>query len=263
MPETNTPQPNAPLLRDGGYASQALSGYLQQFDLVEENRGIGRWPGAGVGPFQWIRYGTGLELSSDGELNCTITPGGDGDVVGPAASTDGFVAVWNGVTGKLLKDSLISAAWFNQALLTGSTPTFAGAVLGTLSVNGFAFTVSGTPTLGNWFDQSVKTGASPTFNGLTLTSLTVNTFGVTVNGAVTLNNWFDQSVKTTAAPTFDGVTVTNGLTADTLDAVSDIEAPLFIAAGDPGVTAGPFDLALDGGGHVTISVKGGLVIGLS
>ncbi len=38
MPETFTPQPQAPIVREQGYASQAMSGYLQQFDLVEAGR---------------------------------------------------------------------------------------------------------------------------------------------------------------------------------------------------------------------------------
>lgn len=34
----------------------------------------------------------------------TWPPDGDGDVVGPASSTDGNLAVFDGTTGKLLKD---------------------------------------------------------------------------------------------------------------------------------------------------------------
>lgn len=203
--ENFTPQPNGQIVRDQGYASAALAGYFNNLDIVEPSRLLGRGSDNGVGVTQYLTLGSGLQLV-DRELSIDFTPSA-GDVAGPVSASDGFAALWDGTTGKLLKNSAVNGAWFNQAVLTGSTPTFAGAILGTLSVNGFAVTVSGAPTLNNWFDQSVKTTASPTFNVATLTGLSVNGFTVTVSGAPTLNNWFDQSVKTGASPAFAGLTV--------------------------------------------------------
>lgn len=205
MPANFRAQPNAPLIDEKDYASQPLASYFNQFDLVEQNRLIGRGAGAGVGPFQWLTLGAGLvldetELSVDGFADL-------GDVIGPDSAVSGNLASYNGVTGKVIADSSVLSAWFNQAVLTTSSPTFAGVTTTALSVNGFAVTVSGVTTLNDWFNQSVKTTASPTFNGLTATSLTVNGFLVTVNGVATLNNWFDQSVKAAASPTFAGLTV--------------------------------------------------------
>jgi len=59
------------------------------------------------------------------------TVGGGGDVVGPGSATDSVVALYNGTTGKLLKNSTVQAAWFNQGVLTTSTPTFASLTLST------------------------------------------------------------------------------------------------------------------------------------
>ncbi len=56
--------------------------------------------------------------------NKTGGGGGTGNVVGPASSTDGAVALWDGLTGKLLKDS--------TAFITGG---------GTVALGGFTLTV--------------------------------------------------------------------------------------------------------------------------
>lgn len=63
--------------------------------------------------------------------------GGLGDVKSPVSpgSTDGFVVLWDGVTGKRLKNSLIDGAWFNQSVTSLSSPTFAGAEIARLGVN--------------------------------------------------------------------------------------------------------------------------------
>lgn len=342
MPQEFRAQPNAPIVRDtGGYASPSFAGYLNQFDLVEANRLIGRWPNVDVGPLQWITLGSGIELSDEGELTAT---GLGGDVVGTAPSVAGNLASYADATGLLIQDSGVLSSWFDQSVAQAASPQFnalavggasggakvtiAGGSLATsqaaasissvatgrlvsgggagsvaayhgwfdsqvmelsagstanfvsgvtvaarsytgtngeglgfwtrsterchvngagtftfavgittpaASINGFALTVTGAPTLDDWFDQSVKSGSSPTFNGLTLTALSVNGFAVTVTGAPTLDDWFDQSVKTTAGPTFDNLTVTNGINCDTLDATSDIDAPAYFVGGNAGV----------------------------
>jgi hypothetical protein len=51
--------------------------------------------------------------------------------------------------------------------LSTSSPTFAG-----LTVNNFAFTVNGAPTLNDWFDQSVKTTADVVHNSVNANNYT-------------------------------------------------------------------------------------------
>jgi hypothetical protein len=58
---------------------------------------------SGAGDWQEVSLGTNLAMSGT-TLNAT-GGGGSGDVVGPAASTDGEVALYSGITGKLLKRS--------------------------------------------------------------------------------------------------------------------------------------------------------------
>jgi hypothetical protein len=66
---------------------------------------------AGVGPIEEITLGTNLTFAG-GVLNAATT----GNVFGPASSTDDFVAVFSGTTGKLLK-------------LGGGPPAIAGSIL--------------------------------------------------------------------------------------------------------------------------------------
>jgi hypothetical protein len=211
MPDfTFSPFPSGPTVDKDGSANAGTRGYFGQFDLSPASILLGRGNDVtkDIGTLQRITLGTGLSL--DGTVLSAVDL--YGDVTGPASAVSGHLASFDGVTGKVIADSGVLASWFNQALLTGSTPTFAGAILGTLSVNGFTVTVSGAPTLNNWFDQSVKIAASPTFAGITaggaaFTTMSVNGSTFTVNGAPTLDNWFDQSVKTGASPSFAGLTV--------------------------------------------------------
>lgn len=57
---------------------------------------------AGTGVFEEITVGSGLSLAG-GTLSAV--GGGSGDVVGPASATDTAIAIYDGTTGKLLKDS--------------------------------------------------------------------------------------------------------------------------------------------------------------
>src|SRR5487761_2313987 len=57
--------------------------------------------------------------------------GGSGNVVGPASATDGDIPLFDGTTGKLLKNSAFAPASFAPAgsvvLVTGSNPTITAA----------------------------------------------------------------------------------------------------------------------------------------
>ena len=56
--------------------------------------------------------GGGLFLANDGNYK---TPAGGGDVTGPASSIDDQIAVFNGVTGTIIKDSGVKASDFLQS----------------------------------------------------------------------------------------------------------------------------------------------------
>lgn len=67
---------------------------------------------AGTGVMEEITVGSGLTLSG-GTL--TATGGGTGDVVGPASATDTAVALFDGTTGKLIKNSTVTINTIGQA----------------------------------------------------------------------------------------------------------------------------------------------------
>lgn len=54
--------------------------------------------------FKSLVAGTGMGISSDGNTITLTATSGSGDVVGPASSVADRIAVFNGLTGKLLKD---------------------------------------------------------------------------------------------------------------------------------------------------------------
>jgi hypothetical protein len=234
-----------------GKITVGWNGYFTQYDQLNPGVLMGRSPDVNVGPPQWITLGAGIALVGT-VLSAT---GSGGDVSGPASSTDSVLAAWDGTTGALLKDSTVLAAWFDQSVTSGSSPTFAGMTTTALSVNGHVVTVSGAVTLDNWFDQSVKAAASPTFNGLTLTSLSVNTYAVTVNGATTLNDWFDQSVKVAASPTFAAVRATGNVRAD----------GAFTSGTTVGVTQTALSVALHAGpdNFMNFDILGGILCNVS
>lgn len=58
--------------------------------------------------------------------------GGTGDVVGPAGAVDGNIAIFDGVTGKLIEDSGINISQINTTLQSGSQNI--GAAVDTISV---------------------------------------------------------------------------------------------------------------------------------
>jgi hypothetical protein len=80
---------------------------------------------AGVGAIEEITVGSGLSLAA-GTLSAT--GGGTGDVVGPASSVDNGVALFDGLTGKLIKDGGV----LGTAAFTAST-AYATAAQGSLA----------------------------------------------------------------------------------------------------------------------------------
>lgn len=76
-----------------------------------------------AGAYVFLTVGSGLSITG---TTLTATGGGSGDVVGPASSTDSVPAMFDGTTGKLLKNSTPTGTG-NPVLATG--PTISGATL--------------------------------------------------------------------------------------------------------------------------------------
>jgi hypothetical protein len=94
-----------------------------QFTATTATRLLGRGSAAGAGPAQELTVGAGLSLVG---TVLSASGGGTGDVVGPAASAAGDVALFDGVTGKLLKK--LAGGTAGQVLQTngaGTDPTWA------------------------------------------------------------------------------------------------------------------------------------------
>lgn len=88
-----------------------------QTDKVETSSNSGTGEGLAlpkVGtdlPFKSITAGPNIVLTASAtELNINSVAGGTGDVVGPAGAVDENIAVFDGVTGKLIKDGGITIA---------------------------------------------------------------------------------------------------------------------------------------------------------
>lgn len=79
------------------------------------SRLLGRGSAAGAGDFEEITLGTGLSMTG------TVLSSPAGDVVGPASSVNSGFALFDGITGKLLKDNGVTINLATQS--TGTLPS--------------------------------------------------------------------------------------------------------------------------------------------
>ena len=89
--------------------------------------------GSTQGTVDTIDFGSGSAASVSGHTASVSVTGGSGNVVGPASATDGHVTMFDGTTGKIIKDSGITLSGSN----TGDQD-LSGLVPKTTTVNGHA-----------------------------------------------------------------------------------------------------------------------------
>lgn len=112
---------------------------------------------AGTGIMEEITVGSGLTLSA-GTL--TATGSGTGDVVGPASATNNALAVYDGVTGKLIKDSTV--------LFTGATLDLGTSSVTTNTVQSQSATILHLlADQANWSAELNGASGAFTFTGIT------------------------------------------------------------------------------------------------
>lgn len=106
--------------------------YAKMQDVSAASKLLGRGSAAGAGDPQEITVGAGLSMT--GTTLSASGGGGSGDVVGPASAVDSRVVMFDGTTGKLIKDSGLTLAGSN----TGDqfTATTASRLIGRGSAGG-------------------------------------------------------------------------------------------------------------------------------
>lgn len=112
----NTSDANKPVS-----TAQATSIATKKTDSMNTNKLLGRGTAA-VGAIEEITLGTGLSFTGT-TLNAAAS--GTGDVVGPASSVDSEIALFSGVTGKLIKRAATTG------ILKGATGVISAATSGT------------------------------------------------------------------------------------------------------------------------------------
>lgn len=126
-----------------------------------------------------------------------LSSGGDGNVLGPVTSTDGNIVVFDGTTGKLIKDSGLSATSFAAVshshnaneITTGTLGVARGGTGISSYTSGNFLRASGATTLEQRTPAQVRSdiGAMATSGGTFTGTVTFNA-GLIANSSMTVNN---------------------------------------------------------------------------
>jgi hypothetical protein len=115
---------------------------LEGYDKVLEYVNFAGFPGSGATATLYLDKALNKLYRWNGSAYALVGDGtGTGDVVGPASATDTAIPVYNGTTGKLIKNSLVTinasgdvAANSISAPLTTTTSTLSGVILNNSTV---------------------------------------------------------------------------------------------------------------------------------
>jgi len=156
-----------------------------------------------AGVFKDLNIGSGLSITGGDTL--TVAGAGTGDVVGPTGATDGNIAVFDGVTGKLLKDFSIPSAGLKDlaTLLTAGT----GGVLAVSAANDAVIRTLAASAGLTWSNATGASGnPSVALDWAGLSALT--TGNIAVGDLVALNDVSASGhVKVTVQVFYDAVNV--------------------------------------------------------
>lgn len=169
-----------------------------------------------------IRNVADAENSTDAvnyaQLQAVVVAAGGGDVVGPASATNGRLAAFDGVTGKLLKDSGVSASASVRHLaggrltLTTATPILTASVSGaaTLYWTPYLHATIGLYTGSAWILYEFAEMSIALSGG---TASRMHDVFLDYNDgtpALSLTAWTNDTTRATALTTQDGVYVLTG-----------------------------------------------------
>lgn len=162
---------------------------------------------ASTGAIEEITVGSGLSLSG-GTLSASGA-GGSGDVVGPASAGDGKVALFDGTTGKIIKDSGLALAGSNSGDVTLAGENY-------ISLSSQVITASAVNLSGTHVTGTLAAGRFPALSGDITTSAgslatTIGANKVTLGMLATLaaNSVIGNSTGSTATPTAVAMVSTN------------------------------------------------------
>lgn len=187
-------------------ANQFVSPMLVNGDIIIQDAGVpARLPIGAAGQVLAVDV-TGLPFWT--------TVAGTGDVVGPASSVDNRIVTFDGITGKLIKDSLVNidasqnVTGVNDLTVNGNLAVTTNAtVTGTLGVTGvFTALLPDVPTANAFWDTYTRsTGTSVGVRGVAISD---------ESGVVSESTTTPQSLGVSATITTTGRPIWVGLTCD-------------------------------------------------
>jgi hypothetical protein len=210
---------------------------------------LGRGSAGGAGDFEEISIGSGLSMSG---TTLSATGGGSGDVVGPASSVNNNAVLFDGTTGKLIKDSgvALGTAASKATSTGGNGASDSGKLVEFNSQGGAAFT-GGVVV----WDGAANTYPLAAVNGgIVRWSPTSSYAGQMYPTTLTADRtYFLPNVSGTVVTSGDTGTVTNTMLAGSIDLTTKVTGTLPVVNGGTGITALGTNVATSLGNNMSSS----------